>query len=128
MFSFSHPAIDLASKMKSSPLIAGGSSSASSEDLFSPPMMEDLDTPMTEYPMGSPPRMPYRGEDIEIAFLRSEASIKKSSLFNDKFAATLDDLRARPIDRASLIEKLQSVTRSVREILDGGDQIGRAHV
>ncbi|CBF73431.1 hypothetical protein AN7873.2 [Aspergillus nidulans FGSC A4] len=123
MFNFPHPAIDLASRMKSSPLMAGGSSSASSEDLFSPPMMEDLDTPMTEYPMGSPPRMPYRGEDIEIAFLRSEASIKKSSLFNDKFAATLDDLSARPIDSASLIGKLQSMTRSVREILDSGDQL-----
>ncbi|KAL2864066.1 acyl transferase domain-containing protein [Aspergillus lucknowensis] len=122
MLSFLHPAIDLASRVKSSPLM-GGRSSASSEDLLSTPMMEDLDTPITEYPLGSPPRMPYRSEDIEAAFLRSEASIKKWSLFHDKFAATLDDLRGRPIDSASLIEKLQSVTRSVREILDSGDQL-----
>ncbi|KAL4876402.1 acyl transferase domain-containing protein [Aspergillus karnatakaensis] len=123
MFHHPYPAIDLASKMKSSPVMAGGSSSASSEDLFSPPLMEDFGTPMTEYPMGSPPPLSYRNEDIEIAFLRSEASIKKASVFNDRFTAILDDLRTQPSDSASLVEKLQTVTRSMREILDNGGQV-----
>ncbi|RAL06934.1 putative fatty acid synthase beta subunit [Aspergillus homomorphus CBS 101889] len=120
----SRPSIDLAvpRKMKSNPVMAGGrSSSASSDDLFSPVM--EVDTPMTEYPLGSPSPMSLPREDIEIAFLRSQASLKKSSILNDRFATTLDGLTTRAVDELSLSEKVQSLSAFVREVLDSVDQV-----
>ncbi|PYH86092.1 fatty acid synthase beta subunit [Aspergillus uvarum CBS 121591] len=73
--------------------------------------------------MGSPSPKSLPREDIEIAFLRSQASLKKSSLFNDRFATTLDSLSARPLDELSLTEKVQSLASFVREVLDSADQV-----
>ncbi|PYH46494.1 fatty acid synthase beta subunit [Aspergillus saccharolyticus JOP 1030-1] len=116
------PTLAVPRRMKSNPVLTGSrSSSASSEDLFSPVL--ELDTPMTEYPLGSPSPMSYPREDIEIAFLRTQAALKKSSLLNDRFASTLDHLSARPLDEHALTEQVRSLAAFVREVLDSVDQV-----